>query len=103
MPRYVALVHKDPETSYGVSFPDVPGCISAGETLDEALSNASEALAGHLRLLNSDGEASPEPRDLDAIKEDPELAEELEGAMIRFVAPARNIRSKPSGPARRAS
>ncbi len=33
---YIALVHKDKDTSYGVSFPDVPGCISAGETFVRA-------------------------------------------------------------------
>ena len=34
---YIALVHKDKDTSYGVSFPDVPGCISAGDTFEEAM------------------------------------------------------------------
>ena len=42
MAGYVALVHKNAGTSYGVSFPDLPGCISAGDTLDEALANAAE-------------------------------------------------------------
>ena len=46
-----ALVHKDRGTSYGVSCPDLPGCISAGDTMDEALANAAEALAGHLALM----------------------------------------------------
>ena len=41
MAGYIALVHKDEGTSYGVSFPDVPGCISAGDTLEEAVANAA--------------------------------------------------------------
>jgi predicted RNase H-like HicB family nuclease len=45
MAGYVALVHKDQGTSYGVSFPDLPGCISAGDTMDEALANGADALA----------------------------------------------------------
>ena len=54
--RFIALVHKDPDSCYGVSFPDVPGCTSAGDTLDEALSNAVDALSGHIRLMEADGE-----------------------------------------------
>ncbi len=41
---YVALIHKDPDSCYGVSFPDVPGVISAGDTLDEALVFGAEIL-----------------------------------------------------------
>jgi predicted RNase H-like HicB family nuclease len=53
MPGYIALVHKDEGTSYGVSFPDVPGCVSAGDTFEEAVANAVEALAGHLALMKA--------------------------------------------------
>ena len=48
MAGYIALVHKDAGTSYGVSFPDVPGCVSAGDTFEDAVANAGEALAGIL-------------------------------------------------------
>jgi predicted RNase H-like HicB family nuclease len=53
MGGYIALVHKDEGTSYGVSFPDVPGCVSAGDTFEEALANAAEALAGHFALIDT--------------------------------------------------
>ena len=36
MPNYIAVVHKEPASDYGVSFPDFPGCITAGKTIDEA-------------------------------------------------------------------
>src|SRR5665213_2345089 len=62
MAGYIALVHKDAGTSYGVSFPDVPGCISAGDTFEQAVSNAAEALAGHFSAMRADGEALPQPR-----------------------------------------
>ena len=62
MAGYIALVHKDDGTSYGVSFPDVPGCISAGDTFEEAVANAGEALAGHFAAMRADGEAIPAPR-----------------------------------------
>jgi predicted RNase H-like HicB family nuclease len=45
MTHYIALIHKDPDSCYGVSFPDVPGVIAAGDTLDEAPTEAAEALA----------------------------------------------------------
>lgn len=66
-PMYVALIHKDADSDYGVSFPDLPGCISAGSTIDEARAMAAEALALHLRGLAEDGEAIPAPSALEAI------------------------------------
>jgi predicted RNase H-like HicB family nuclease len=45
MAGYIALLHKDEGTSYGMSFPEMPGCISAGDTFEEAVANAAEALA----------------------------------------------------------
>jgi predicted RNase H-like HicB family nuclease len=92
MSSYIALVHKDAGTSYGVSFPDVPGCVSAGDTLDEALANASEALAGHLALMRADGDPIPKARSLEAIKADRALADDLEGALVRRVEEQRVLR-----------
>lgn len=94
MARYVALVHKDNGTSYGVSFPDVPGCVSAGDTMEEALANAAEALAGHLALMQADGDALPPARSPGAIKADPQLAADLDGATVRTVAPADLVHAK---------
>ncbi len=67
MRRYVALIHKDETSDYGVSFPDLPGCITAGSTLDEAREMASEALALHLGGLAEDGEAVPESSSLEDV------------------------------------
>ena len=101
MPAYIALVHKDEGTSYGVSFPDVPGCVSAGDTLDEALENAAEALAGHLALMRADGEPEPQPRIFGAIRSDPELGDDIEGALIRSVAPRPGANPRPVSSAQR--
>ena len=49
-------IHKDPGSVYGVGVPDVPGCFSSGETLDEAVKNAREAVIAHLETLLEDGE-----------------------------------------------
>ncbi|WP_339831115.1 type II toxin-antitoxin system HicB family antitoxin [uncultured Parvibaculum sp.] len=83
--RYVAMVHKDEDTGYGVSFPDFPGCIAAGDTLTEALVDAANALAFHVTGMREDEEPIPTPRELDAIVADPELAEDREGAFLTLV------------------
>ena len=70
MRQYIALIHKDVDSDFGVSFPDLPGCVTAGATLDEARAMASEALAFHLEGLVEDGEAIPEPSSLEAIMSD---------------------------------
>ena len=62
MQHYIALIHKDAGSDYGVSFPDLPGVISAGRDLDEARSMAAEALALHLEGLAEDGEAARRER-----------------------------------------
>lgn len=50
-------IHKDTDSLYGVTVPDIPGCFSAGETIEEALSNTREAIAFHLEGMLEDGEA----------------------------------------------
>ena len=72
MRHYIALIHKDAEGDYGVSFPDLPGCISAGSSLDEARAMAVEALALHVAGMTEDDEAVPEPSSLEAVMSDPE-------------------------------
>lgn len=57
----IAIEPADPTHSFGVIFPDLPGCYSAGDTLDEALNMAREALEGHLECLAEDGEEPPKP------------------------------------------
>ena len=61
MADYIALIHKEPASDYGVSFPDFPGCVTAGATLDEARRGAVEALAFHIDGMVEDGEAIPSP------------------------------------------
>jgi predicted RNase H-like HicB family nuclease len=72
MRHYIALIHKEPDSDFGVSFPDFPGCVTAGSTLQEALAMAEEALAGHVEAMMEEGEVIPEPSDADAVMADPE-------------------------------
>ena len=71
MRYYIALLHKDPKSDYGVSFPELPGCITAGRTLDEARAMAIEALALHLQGMIEDGNTIPDPSSLETIMADP--------------------------------
>ena len=68
--EYIAYLHKDRGSDYGVSFPDFPGCITAGKTLDEASRLAPEALALHIQGMIEDGETVPEPSKVDDIAKD---------------------------------
>ncbi len=70
MPQYIAIIHKDADSDYGVSFPDLPGCVSAGTDLDEAQAMAAEALAFHLEGMAADGESMPEPSPLSQVMAD---------------------------------
>ncbi len=67
----------------GVWFPDLPGCISAGDTLDEAMSNAAEALALWIDAAITNGRPIPAPRT--ELKRDPETAEEMARYVIALV------------------
>lgn len=57
--RYPIVIHKDRDSDYGVTVPDLPGCFSAGDTADDALSNAIEAIECHIEGLLIDGETIP--------------------------------------------
>ena len=59
MPAYFAVIHKDEGSSYGVSWPDLPGCISAADTLGELDAMAREAMQLHLEGMREDGEELP--------------------------------------------
>lgn len=71
MTRYIALIRKEAKSAFGVDFPDFPGCISAGRSLDDALANAREALALHIEGLIEDGGTLPSASGLDEIMTDP--------------------------------
>jgi predicted RNase H-like HicB family nuclease len=67
---YIAYLHKDGRSDFGVSFPDFPSCITAGRTLEEARLMAAEALSFHIRGMVEDRDAIPEPSSLDKLAKD---------------------------------
>ena len=70
MTAYIAFLRKDPKSDYGVEFPDFPGCITAGRSLEEARRMATEALAFHIEGLRQDGQPIPPPSPMDAVMTD---------------------------------
>ncbi|MEL7511358.1 MAG: type II toxin-antitoxin system HicB family antitoxin [Cyanobacteria bacterium J06554_3] len=73
--RYPVVLHKDSDSDYGVTVPDLPGCFSAGTTIDEALDNAVEAIECHIEGLLIDEEDIPAPVAIELHKEQPEFVE----------------------------
>ena len=60
--QFLVVLHTQTDrTDYGVTVPDLPGCVSAGDTLEQALANAGEAILGHLEVMVEDGKPVPEP------------------------------------------
>ena len=57
--HYTVIVHNAEEGGYWVEVPLLPGCLSEGETIDEALSNVREAIEFHIQGLKDDGQDVP--------------------------------------------
>ena len=84
MRTYFAIGHQEADSAYGFWFPDVEGCFGGGDSYDEAMKNAVEALRLHMELLTEMGQKLPEPRSIDDIHTDPDVQESLRdpGAFI---------------------
>ena len=81
MRQYFGVVHQEGDSAYGIHFPDVPGCFSAADDVNDLVTNATEALSLHL-----EGKAVPEARSLDAVRSDKEVAHDLgQGAFLLAV------------------
>jgi antitoxin HicB len=86
MAHYIALIHKDADSCYGVLFPDVPGVFTAGDTIDEAIAEAAKVLefaAEDWPQLS--GERFPEPRTIDELRRDPDFRERATDTVVAAV------------------
>lgn len=91
MVNYIAVIHKDQGSDFGVSFPDFPGCITAGSTIDEAKDMAQEALSLHIKGMLEDRETIPVPSKLEEIMDQPDYSDAT--AIIVISAPEIKPRS----------
>ena len=71
--QYPIFIHKDKDSAYGVIVPDLPGCFSAGDTIEEAIQNAHEAIECHIEGLLSDNESLPLKKSVEEHFEDSDL------------------------------
>jgi predicted RNase H-like HicB family nuclease len=71
--RYPLVIHHEPDSAFGVTVPDLPGCFSAGDTIDEALTFAREAILGHVHTLIETGQDVPRPRPIDEHRGNPDF------------------------------
>ena len=90
MTYYVAALHKDDGSDYGISFPDFPGCISAGDTIDEVIEMGQEALALHCTEMLEAG-TMPEPTPPEVVAQDPDFAD---ATLIMVKGPTKPLQVK---------
>lgn len=92
MSAYIALLRKDATSDFGVEFPDFPGCVTAGQSLEEARRMAAEALELHLAGMAEDHEPIPEPSSLDIVMADAVSRDAVAFLVDIGVRPAKSIR-----------
>ena len=57
--KYPIVIHKEPDTDYGITVPDIPGCYTAGASMEEAIEMAQEAIECHIEGLLMDSDPIP--------------------------------------------
>lgn len=72
--KYPVVLHTDDGVRYGVTVPDLPGCFSAGDTMEQALDNVVEAIELHLEGLTEDGSEVPQPGSMAVHARNPDYA-----------------------------
>jgi predicted RNase H-like HicB family nuclease len=92
MPSYIGLLRKDAGSDFSVDFPDFPGCITAGDTLDAARCRAEEALRFHIEGMREDGDIIPTPSDLETVMRDPDNRDAVAVLVDVPGGPARSVR-----------
>ena len=73
--HYPIVIHKDPDSDYCVTVPDLPGCITAGDTLKDAQNQAAEAIQCHIEGMLLDGEPIPETKEIAFHQDNPDYAD----------------------------
>jgi antitoxin HicB len=93
MPHYIALIHKDPDGCYGVSFPDIPGVITGGDDFEDAMQQAAKVLSFAAEdWTNPNGSSCfKPPSTIDELRQNPEFVEDAKDAVVALIEfPARD-------------
>ncbi|MDE0399768.1 MAG: type II toxin-antitoxin system HicB family antitoxin [Candidatus Poribacteria bacterium] len=100
--HYPLVIHKDTDSTYGVTIPDLPGCFTAGDTLEDALNQAREAVELHMECLLLDGDPIPEPKTIAYHQDNPDYADgQLETVAVIIPTDAAKIRITQPNPLQR--
>jgi predicted RNase H-like HicB family nuclease len=73
--QYPVFIHKDSKSEYGVIVPDLPGCFSAGKTMEDAIKNARKAIECHLEGMLQDGDPIPFKKPIESHLDNSDLAD----------------------------
>ena len=93
MTQFVGIIHKDKRSDYSICFPDFPGCITAGATMQEAFIMAQEALQGHIDAMQEYKEPLPLiPLSLDEAVKHPLAKGALTFFMVEAELPSKPVR-----------
>jgi predicted RNase H-like HicB family nuclease len=86
MPHYIALIHKESDSCYGASFPDLPGIVTAGDTIDEVMLKAVEVLEFAAEdWMELKREKFPAPRTIDELRNERDFEEQSKGAIVAAI------------------
>ena len=75
--KYPVVIHKDKNSDYGVTFPDIPGCFSVGTSIEEALTMSQEAAECHIEGMLLDSEPIPVPTSIESHRDNPDYKDGL--------------------------
>lgn len=91
MTHYVAIIDSSDDGAFGAYFPDLPGCVAMGDTLDETYVNASAALRDWIEAFEADGATAPRARAPSELANDADVREDLAGgSSLALVAHVRH-------------
>jgi predicted RNase H-like HicB family nuclease len=85
--RYFALLEKEPDSLWGVYFPDLPGCVAAAASAETAVANAGAALRDVAADLQAEGEALPRARNIEELNADSEVRAALAAGAALIAIP----------------
>ena len=90
---YVGIIEGGGETGegFGIFFPDFPGCVSGGDTVQDTALNGEEALRAHVSLMQADGDDIPEASNPADLESDPEV-DEVARLLVRVELADRAVR-----------
>ena len=91
MPRYFAILEKEPNSLWGVYFPDLPGCVSAADTAETAIENAEIALNEIAQDMSAGGLPLPAARSIEALQADAEVRAALKSGAALVAVPLRIV------------